>query len=249
MLLLLRQLKIYIMGNNIVLLRCIQLTKIFSKYTNVLVKVLDNINFTIQYNEIVAITGASGSGKSTFLHLLGGLDQPTSGEIFFENNVLNKLSDRKFAMIRNRRLGFVYQFHHLLSDFNVLENVAMPLLISGFNLHQSKIRAEYMLKLVGLQDRIRHYPNELSGGESQRVAIARAVINYPALVLADEPTGNLDQKNSNDIFKLLKKINMCYGTALLIATHDLNLARKCHKVFNISYGQLKAITQCVISDN
>lgn len=227
------------MDDNVILLRCVQLTKHFSRDTDFLIKVLNNVNFTIQYSDIIAIVGASGSGKSTLLHLLGGLDQPTSGEIFFENNLLSKLSDKKLSMIRNQRLGFVYQFHHLLSDFNVLDNVAMPLLISGMSLHQSKIKAKSMLKTVGLQDRIYHYPNELSGGESQRVTIARAVINHPVLVLADEPTGNLDQKNSNDIFKLLKKLNTCYGTALLIATHDLNLAKKCHKVFFMSHGKLK----------
>lgn len=221
------------------LLHCVQLTKNF-KHTNFLIKVLDCITFTMQYNEIIAIVGTSGSGKSTLLHLLCGLDQPTSGEIFFEGNLLNTLSDSKIAMIRNQRLGFVYQFHHLLSDFNVLENVAMPLLIGGASLRQSKIRVEYMLELVGLKDRMYYFPHELSGGESQRVSIIRAVINYPVLILADEPTGDLDQKSSDDIFKLLKTLNICYGTALLIATHDLNLARQCHKVFTISNGKLQS---------
>lgn len=220
------------------LLRCIQLTKNF-QHANFLIKVLDCITLNIQYNEIIAIVGASGSGKSTLLHLLGGLDKPTSGEIFFEDNLLNKLSSSKFAMVRNRRMGFIYQFHHLLSDFNVLENVAMPLLISGISFYQSKNRAKCMLELVGLKNHIRYYPHELSGGESQRVAIARAVINHPVLVLADEPTGNLDQKSSDNIFRLLKTLNICYGTTFLIATHDLNLARKCHKIFKISHGKLE----------
>lgn len=230
------------------LLRCVQLTKIF-KHVNFLIKVLDCVTFSIKHNEIVAIIGASGSGKSTLLHLLSGLDQPTSGEIFFEGSLLNKLSDSKFAIIRNRRLGFVYQFHHLLSDFNVLENVAMPLLISGVSLRKSKDRAARILESVGLEDRVYYYPNELSGGESQRVSIARAVVNRPVLVLADEPTGDLDQKNSDDIFKLLKKLNLCCGTALLIATHDLNLAEKCQKVFTIDQGKIQFTTKSFISSN
>lgn len=220
------------------LLRCVQLTKIF-QHTDFFVKILDCITFDVQYNEIIAIVGVSGSGKSTLLHLLSGLDRPTSGEIFFEKNLLNTLSNNEFSTIRNQRLGFVYQFHHLLSDFNVLENVAMPLLINGISSYKSKNRAKRMLDLVGLKSRIHYYPHELSGGESQRVAIARAVINYPVLVLADEPTGNLDQNNSDIFFKLLKKLNINYGTTFLIATHDLNLARKCHKIFTISHGKLK----------
>lgn len=240
MLLRFNPLKFYIVDkNDIMLLRCIQLTKVF-RHANFLIKVLDRITFNIQYNEIIAIVGTSGSGKSTLLHLLGGLEEPTSGEIFFEGHLFHGLSDSKFSIIRNRRLGFVYQFHHLLSDFNVLENVAMPLLINGIDTHKAKSKAKYMLELVGLKDRIYYYPNELSGGESQRVAIARAVISYPVLVLADEPTGNLDQKSSDDIFKLLKTLNTCYGTTLLIATHDLNLAKKCHKVFTISHGTLQS---------
>lgn len=229
--------------NNAILLHCIQLTKSF-RCTNFVITVLDHITCAIQYNEIIAIVGASGSGKSTFLHLLGSVDQPTSGKIFFEGNLLNVLSDNKLAMIRNQRLGFVYQFHHLLSDFNVLENVAMPLLIHGMSLRRSKNQAKYILELVGLKSRMLHFPHELSGGECQRVAIARAIVNYPILILADEPTGNLDQENSDSIFDVLKILNICYGTTLLIATHDLNLAKKCHRMFTISHGQL----QCTVND-
>lgn len=225
------------------LLRCVQLTKIF-RHNDFLIKVLDNVSLSVQYNEIIAIIGVSGSGKSTLLHLLGGLDRPSSGEIFFEGNAFNKLSDNNFSVIRNKRLGFVYQFHHLLSDFSVLENVAMPLLISGISINRAKNKAKNVLELVGLQNHIYYYPHELSGGESQRVAIARAVINNPVLVLADEPTGNLDQKNSDDIFRLLKNLNLCYGTALLIVTHDLNLARLCNKIYTILHGKL----QCTLKN-
>lgn len=236
------------MINSAMLLNCIKLTKIF-RHANFFIKVLDCVNCVVQYNEIIAIVGVSGSGKSTLLHLLGGLDQPTSGKIFFEGNLLSTLSDNKLAMIRNKRLGFIYQFHHLLKDFSILENVAMPLLITGMSIRQSKNQAKCVLELVGLKDRISYFPHELSGGENQRVAIARAIINYPVLVLADEPTGNLDQENSDSIFDILKKLNLCYGTALLIATHDINLAKKCHRIFTISHGKLQYAKQCFISSN
>lgn len=224
--------------NNIPLLYCKKLTKYYS-YPNFLVKVLDCINLIIQYREIIAIMGASGSGKSTLLHLMGGLDQPTEGEIFFEGKSLHKLSDKNCSKIRNKHIGFVYQFHHLLPDFNIVENIAMPLLIGGVNYSIAKNRSKVMLELIKLHDRAYNYPHELSGGESQRVAIARAIINNPALVLADEPTGNLDKKNSDNVFQLLNRLNLCHGTTFVIATHDLDLAKKCHKVFTISNGILK----------
>ncbi|WP_331828180.1 lipoprotein-releasing ABC transporter ATP-binding protein LolD [Candidatus Blochmannia sp. SNP] len=222
---------------DIPLLYCTQLTKYYRR-ANFVIKVLNRITLSIQPNEMIAVVGISGSGKSTLLHLLGGLDKPTAGEIFFEGYALHKLSDNACAMIRNKRLGFIYQFHHLLLDFDILENVAMPLLIGGIGFSQAKNKAQYILKLVGLENRIHFFPNELSGGESQRAAVARAIINNPALVLADEPTGNLDEKNSSNIFQLLKTLNMHYGTTFLIATHDLVLAKKCHRILTISDGQI-----------
>ncbi|URJ30362.1 lipoprotein-releasing ABC transporter ATP-binding protein LolD [Candidatus Blochmannia vicinus (nom. nud.)] len=222
---------------DIPLLYCAQLTKYYRR-AGFLIKVLNHITLSIQPNEIIAVVGMSGSGKSTLLHLLGGLDKPTAGEIFFEGYALHKLSDNARAMIRNKRLGFIYQFHHLLLDFDILENVAMPLLIGGIGFSQAKNKARCILKLVGLENRIHFFPNELSGGESQRVAIARAIINNPALVLADEPTGNLDEENSSNIFQLLKTLNINYGTTFLIATHDLDLAKKCHRILTISDGQI-----------
>lgn len=223
--------------SDIPMLHCSQLIKHY-QYPNFLIKILDGITVTIEYNEIIAITGASGSGKSTLLHIMGGLDKPTSGDVFLEGYALHKLSDKDCSAIRNRFIGFVYQFHHLLPDFSILENIAMPLLIRGLRFDIAKHKAKFMLELIGLHNLCDHYPYELSGGESQRVAIARAIINNPSLVLADEPTGNLDEKNSHKIFQLLKKINLCYGTTFIIATHDLNLSKKCHKTFVISNGML-----------
>ncbi|URJ23725.1 lipoprotein-releasing ABC transporter ATP-binding protein LolD [Blochmannia endosymbiont of Camponotus sp.] len=223
---------------DIPLLHCIQLTKYYQR-ANLLIRVLNCITLSIQSNEMIAVVGASGSGKSTLLHLLGGLDKPTEGEIFFEGHALHKLTDSERSVIRNKRLGFVYQFHHLLLDFDVLENVAMPLLIGGIAFNQAKNRAQCILESVGLKNYIHSFPHELSGGESQRVTIARAIVNNPSLILADEPTGNLDQKNSDSIFQLLKKLNTYYGTTFLIATHDLNLAKQCHKIFLISNGKIK----------
>ncbi|WHL25285.1 MAG: ATP-binding cassette domain-containing protein [Candidatus Blochmannia vicinus] len=222
---------------DIPLLYCTQLTKYYRR-ANFVIKVLNRITLSIQPNEIIAVVGISGSGKSTLLHLLGGLDKPTEGKIFFEGYALHTLSDNVLAMIRNKRLGFIYQFHHLLLDFNILENVAMPLLIGGAGFSQAKNKARCVLKLVGLENRIHFFPNELSGGESQRVAVARAIINNPALVLADEPTGNLDEKNSSNIFQLIKTLNIYYGTTFLIATHDLVLAKQCHRILTISDGQI-----------
>lgn len=220
------------------LLFCSQLTKCY-QHAHCLITILNCITLTVQYKEMIAIIGASGSGKSTLLHLIGGLDQVTSGEIWFEGKSLNKLSDKDYAIIRNQRMGFVYQFHHLLPDFNILENVAMPLLIGGISCNIANHKAKVILEFIGLHSRLNNYPYQLSGGESQRVAIARSIINNPILVLADEPTGNLDENNSNNIMQLLKQFNTFYGTAFIIATHDLNLADQCHKILTISNGTLE----------
>ncbi|CAD83461.1 ABC transporter ATP-binding subunit [Candidatus Blochmanniella floridana] len=212
------------------------------QYSNFSITVLDGITMSIEYNKIIAIIGASGSGKSTLLHIMGGLDKPTSGDVFLEGRALNKLSDKDCSIMRNTSIGFIYQFHHLLPDFSVLENIAMPLLIKGLKFAIAKHKAQFILELIGLNNLCDRYPCELSGGESQRVAVARAIINNPPLVLADEPTGNLDESNSNNVFKLLEKINLWYGTTFVIATHDLSLAKKCHKIYIVSNGMLKIST-------
>ena len=189
--------------------------------------------------ELVAIVGSSGSGKSTLLHMLGGLDQPSSGKVWIQDQSLQKLSANKLASLRNQHLGFVYQFHHLMADFTALENVMMPMLIGKQNKSEAKDRAEKMLQAVGLSHRITHRPSELSGGERQRVAIARALVNNPDLVLADEPTGNLDQKTTESIFDLIKQLNAEQNIAFLLVTHDLNLAQKLSRRFVMRDGVLR----------
>ncbi|MEA9392006.1 lipoprotein-releasing ABC transporter ATP-binding protein LolD [Acerihabitans sp. TG2] len=224
--------------NNAPLLQCNNLSKRYQE-GKLFTDVLRDVTFSMQPGEMMAIVGSSGSGKSTLLHLLGGLDAPTSGEVIFEGQPLNSLSSQARAEIRNRRLGFIYQFHHLLPDFSAMENVAMPLLIGGTTPQQAKASASEMLAAVGLEKRGHHRPSELSGGERQRVAIARALVNHPALVLADEPTGNLDQRTADSIFELLGELNMRQGTAFLVVTHDLHLARRLNRQLEMRDGQLQ----------
>ena len=207
------------------LLRCEQINKFYDEGSQK-VQVLKDVNFTMNKGELVAIVGSSGSGKSTLLHTLGGLDQPSSGNVYINGQSLQKLSANQLAHLRNQNLGFVYQFHHLMADFSALENVMMPMLIGKQNKSEARDRAEKMLQAVGLSHRIAHRPSALSGGERQRVAIARALVNKPALVLADEPTGNLDQKTTESIFDLIKQLNHEQNTAFLLVTHDLALADK-----------------------
>lgn len=224
--------------NNTPLLQCNNLSKRYQE-GKLFTEVLRDVTFSMLPGEMMAIVGSSGSGKSTLLHLLGGLDEPTSGEVIFEGQQLTALSSQARAEIRNRRLGFIYQFHHLLPDFSALENVAMPLLIGGTPPPQAKATAREMLASVGLEKRGHHRPSELSGGERQRVAIARALVNHPALVLADEPTGNLDQRTADSIFELLGELNMRQGTAFLVVTHDLSLARRLNRQLEMRDGQLR----------
>ncbi|XBS71216.1 lipoprotein-releasing ABC transporter ATP-binding protein LolD [Acerihabitans sp. KWT182] len=223
--------------NDVPLLQCNALSKRYQE-GKLFTEVLRDVTFALQPGEMMAIVGSSGSGKSTLLHMLGGLDAPTSGEVVFEGRQLNSLSSQERAEIRNRRLGFIYQFHHLLPDFTAMENVAMPLLIGGAAPQEAKTAAREMLASVGLEKRGRHRPSELSGGERQRVAIARALVNHPALVLADEPTGNLDQRTADSIFELLGELNMRQGTAFLVVTHDLHLARRLNRQLEMRDGQL-----------
>ncbi|MDD0824505.1 lipoprotein-releasing ABC transporter ATP-binding protein LolD [Mannheimia sp. AT1] len=207
------------------LLRCENISKFYDEGEQK-VQVLKEVSFSMNAGELVAIVGSSGSGKSTLLHTLGGLDQPSSGEVWIRGQSLQKLSSDKLALLRNQNLGFVYQFHHLMADFSALENVMMPMLIGKQNKTEAANRAEKMLQAVGLSHRITHRPSALSGGERQRVAIARALVNNPALVLADEPTGNLDQKTTESIFDLIQQLNQEQNIAFLLVTHDLNLANK-----------------------
>lgn len=190
------------------------------------IRVIDNLNLSIDSGEMVAIVGRSGSGKSTLLHLLGALDNQTSGEILVDGINISELSSNRKANFRNQKIGFIYQFHHLLSDFNAIENVMLPLLIGGIGKKQAYQQALELLVEVGLEKRIEHNPDRLSGGERARVAIARALINKPKLILADEPTGSLDEKTTLDIFSLLKRINQEENTTILTVTHDINLANK-----------------------
>lgn len=201
-------------------------------------EVLKGVSFDIEQGELVSIIGTSGSGKSTLLHILGALDDASSGSVHFLEKDLATLSSNKQAKLRNQHLGFVYQFHHLLADFSALENVAMPLLIGGVKPSQAKQEAASLLDKVGLSHRVDHRPSELSGGERQRVAIARALVNKPSLVLADEPTGNLDHATALSIYDLMRELNREYNTAFLVVTHDGELAAKMDRQLHMQDGLL-----------
>ena len=200
--------------------------------------VLKNLDFKVKANEKIAIIGQSGCGKSTLLNLMAGLDTPTDGEVLIDNTNISKLKEHHRTEIRAKNLGFVYQFHHLLRDFSSLYNTALPLLIDDMNKNEALLKAENILKKVGLEHRINHKPSELSGGERQRVAIARAMINEPVCLLADEPSGNLDEKNAKDILDLIIELNNNQNTALIIVTHDLNIANKMDKKFDLINGRI-----------
>lgn len=225
------------MNNTTPLLQCINLSKTYQE-GNLRTDVLHTVNFHIEEGEMLGIVGSSGSGKSTLLHLLGGLDTPTSGEVIYKGSSLNKLSSSAKAELRNRQLGFIYQFHHLLPDFTALENVSMPLLIGNIGKSEARDRAQEILASVGLESRKHHRPSELSGGERQRVAIARALVNRPSLVLADEPTGNLDQRTAETIFELIGELNVRQKTAFLVVTHDLSLAKRLGRRLEMRDGHL-----------
>ena len=222
---------------NTALLSCQNVSKFYQEGTQQ-TEVLKQVSFSMQPSELVAIVGSSGSGKSTLLHTLGGLDQPSSGEVFIKGQSLQQMSPNALAKLRNQYLGFVYQFHHLMADFTALENVMMPMLIGQQNKTEAQDRAEQILSAVGLQHRISHRPSALSGGERQRVAIARALVNNPALVLADEPTGNLDHKTTESIFELIQELNQEKQIAFLLVTHDLNLAEKLNRRLIMQDGVL-----------
>lgn len=201
------------------------------------VEVIRGLDLQVQQGQFVSIVGASGSGKSTLLHVLGGLDRPSTGEIFLNGQRFDNLGEAERGYLRNQYLGFVYQFHHLLPEFSALENVAMPLMLrAGINYKQVKAQAEYLLERVGLSHRLTHKPGELSGGERQRVALARALVAKPALMLADEPTGNLDRKTAVTIFELLRELRSEFNMAMLIVTHDEELAKSADTILHMQDG-------------
>lgn len=202
------------------------------------VEVLKGINININQAEMVAIVGTSGSGKSTLLHVLGGLDSPDKGEVRVAGKNIHQLSTKKQGELRNQKLGFVYQFHHLLGEFTALENVSLPLIIGGMSEQKSRIRAEEIISKVGLADRKSHTPGELSGGERQRIAIARAMVTRPACILADEPTGNLDLNTARAVNKLMFELNRDENTSFLIVSHDLTLANSMQKRYELVNGVL-----------
>lgn len=203
-------------------------------------KVLKNIDLQIKKGEFLGVVGPSGAGKSTLLHLIGILDRPIQGEIWFENNNANDLDDNQMSWLRNKKIGFIFQFYHLLPEFNVLENVLMPFYIEGKSSLSGETfnKAEEILEKVGLKDRINYYPNQLSGGEQQRAAIARALVTEPALILADEPTGNLDYATGESIFSLLVNLNKERNQTIVMATHNPYFAKRCHRLIHLMDGRI-----------
>ncbi len=223
-----------------IVLRADKVAKIY-KEGNLRADVLREVSFSVRRGETVSIVGSSGSGKSTLLHILGGLDTATTGEVEVEGQTMSRLSDRARGELRNRSLGFIYQFHHLLPEFTALENVCMPLLIRGTPIAEARERATDLLGRVGLAARVEHKPGEMSGGERQRAAVARALVTRPACVLGDEPTGNLDEKNAAQVYELMLELNREIGTALVLVTHDRGLAARMDHMFELRGGSLHAL--------
>ena len=217
------------------ILRVENLCKTYGKGKNE-VKALDHISFSVNKGEFIAIIGPSGSGKSTLLHILGGVDKPTSGNVFMNNHDVYVQNDEQLAIFRRRQVGLIYQFYNLIPVLNVVENMTLPLKLDCQIVNEERVNE--LLELLGLEERKEHLPNQLSGGQQQRVSIGRALINAPALVLADEPTGNLDSKNSQEIIGLLKYSNKKYGQTLIVITHDENIALQADRIIRIEDGQI-----------
>ena len=212
------------------------LTKIFGD--GVEIKALDDVELNIERGEFMAIIGPSGSGKSTLLNQIGILDTPTGGTILLDGVDVTKMSDKQRSITRNKQLGFIFQYHHLLPDFNALENVMMPMLINGVKRSEARKTARKMLEEVGLGDRMKHRPNQLSGGQNQRVAIARALVNKPSIVIGDEPTGNLDSKASDNIYELLRRLNREHNQTFILVTHDKRMAAKTDRTIRLVDGKI-----------
>ena len=218
-------------------LACSRLKKTFSE-GDLHVEVLKGVDLQVNKGSCIGVVGSSGSGKSTLLHLLGGLDKPTSGEVTVSGSNLSALSELEIGRLRNRKLGFVYQFHHLLPEFTALENVALPLLVRGEAPATAQDAAAEILAETGLQDRMGHKPGELSGGERQRAAIARALVTKPQCILADEPTGNLDEQTAARVFSVMMELNKAYGVSLIMVTHNMSLSNRLDQVYELSEGIL-----------
>ena len=217
------------------ILRVENLTKVYGKDKNQVIAV-NNVSFSVEKGEFVAVVGSSGSGKSTLLHLIGGVDRPTSGRVFIEGKDIYDLTDDELAIFRRRHIGLIYQFYNLIPILNVVENISLPCELDGRRVSKNKLNE--LLQVLDLQDRKDHLPNELSGGQQQRVAIGRSLINNPAIVLADEPTGNLDSKTSDDIVNLLRESNKKYDQTMIMITHNLELAAKADRIIKIEDGKL-----------
>ena len=217
------------------ILKVENLTKVYGKDTTKVVA-LDNVSFSVEKGEFVAIVGASGSGKSTLLHLIGGVDRPTSGKVFVDGEDIYKLNDDKLAIFRRRQVGLIYQFYNLIPILNVEENICLPLSLDGREVEKEKLNE--LLKLLGLQNRRKHLPNELSGGQQQRASIGRALITNPTIILADEPTGNLDSKSSDEIVALLKKSNKELKQTIIMITHNMEIAKVADRIIKIEDGKI-----------